>query len=318
VFQHADFVTAVAWHPVEDRYFVSGSFDKKLRIWNIPEHRVVEWAQTSNIITAATFNPNGNMTVAGLYNGSAIFYQTDGLKSGQQNTRTCLWLDAVIAVLVSLEDALLFPLLLFPLLCVLSRYFTQVDAKNRHGRNRKGKKVTGMQFSPDGKSLLVTTNGSRIRLYDMDDYSLAAKFKGTDNDELQIRAWFSHDGRHVICGGENQHVVVWSAAEYMADSGAGARAHANANGAAGASHTGSSSSSDSSVPPSKPDVKCDSSESFRAFNDTCTSAQFLPPNSIRLSAPNDADAARIRHLIIAAGYGGEIKLFENRGARKAT
>lgn len=84
VFQHADFVTAVAWHPVEDRYFVSGSFDKKLRIWNIPEHRVVEWAQTSNIITAATFNPNGNMTVAGLYNGSAIFYQTDGLKSEQQ------------------------------------------------------------------------------------------------------------------------------------------------------------------------------------------------------------------------------------------
>ena len=70
VFQHADFVTAVAFHPIEDRYFVSGSFDKKLRIWNIPEHRVVEWAQTSNIITAATFNPNGSMTVAGLYNGA--------------------------------------------------------------------------------------------------------------------------------------------------------------------------------------------------------------------------------------------------------
>lgn len=79
---------------------MSGSFDKKLRIWNIPEHRVVEWAQTSNIITAATFNPNGNMTVAGLYNGQAVFYQTDGLK-----------------------------------------YHTQVDAKNRHGKNRKGKKV---------------------------------------------------------------------------------------------------------------------------------------------------------------------------------
>ncbi len=65
---------------MEDRYFVSGSFDKKLRIWNIPEHRVVEWAQTSNIITAAAFSPSGNMAVAGLYNGSCVFYQTDGLK----------------------------------------------------------------------------------------------------------------------------------------------------------------------------------------------------------------------------------------------
>lgn len=152
VFQHSDFVTAVAFHPIvsssrscvlllccvpvaesacpacfcaqEDRYFVSGSFDKKLRIWNIPgqlaaspclvsrvadgsrvcvyfaEHRVVEWAQTANIITAATFAPNGElrssvsvrlltmpllgllsvagqMAVAGLYNGQCVFYQTE-------------------------------------------------------------------------------------------------------------------------------------------------------------------------------------------------------------------------------------------------
>jgi len=80
LFQHTDFVTAVAFHPIEDKYFLSGSFDKKLRIWNIPEHRVVEWAQTANIITSATFSPNGQMAVAGLYNGQAVFYTTAGLK----------------------------------------------------------------------------------------------------------------------------------------------------------------------------------------------------------------------------------------------
>ncbi len=89
---------------------MSGSFDKKLRIWNIPEHRVVEWAQTANIITAATFSPSGKMAVAGLYNGQCVFYLTDGLK-----------------------------------------YRTQVDCRNRHGKYRKGKKVTGLQFTPDGK-----------------------------------------------------------------------------------------------------------------------------------------------------------------------
>jgi len=25
------------------RYFLSGNFDRKIRLWNIPEHRVVEW-----------------------------------------------------------------------------------------------------------------------------------------------------------------------------------------------------------------------------------------------------------------------------------
>ncbi len=226
--------------------------------------------------------------------------------------------------------------------------------------------MTGMQFSPDGRTMLVTTNDSRIRLYDMSDYSMLAKFKGTENDELQIRAWFSQDGKLVICGGENQQVVVWSAQEYMAPDanggannaaaanssataasstvgGAGGIATASSNSAIAASAlspSGSSggssnsslstanssssslgvSSSSSSSSSAKPDVKCDSCEFFRAFNDTCTSAQFLPPSSLRLSAStceNENEANKVRHLIVAAGYSGEIKLFENRGQRKA-
>ena len=38
--QHSDFVTAVAFHPTEDRLFLSGSFDRKLRLWDIPDHKV--------------------------------------------------------------------------------------------------------------------------------------------------------------------------------------------------------------------------------------------------------------------------------------
>lgn len=78
--------------------------------------------------------------------------------------------------------------------------------------------------------LLVTTNDSRIRLYDMHDYSMAAKFKGRSlpacvkqwltcvllrvfsglqNDELQIRAYFGNEGKTIVCGSENQNVYVW-------------------------------------------------------------------------------------------------------------
>ena len=72
-FRHPDFVTAVDFHPREDRYFVSGCFDKKLRIWNIPHERVVEWTHTPHMVTAAVFSPTGEFAIAGLYQGQCIF-----------------------------------------------------------------------------------------------------------------------------------------------------------------------------------------------------------------------------------------------------
>ena len=238
LFQHSDFVTAVAFHPIEDRYFLSASFDKKLRVWNIPEHRVVEWTQTSTIITSCTFSPNGQLTVAGLYNGQCVFYATDGLK-----------------------------------------YYTQVECRNRHGKYKKGKKVTGLQFTSDGKQLLVTTNDSRIRLYDMDDYRVVAKYKGTINDELQIRAYFDDTARYIICGSENECVYIWNTQ--------------NAQG------------------------KIDSYEYFKACQDTVTAARFLSRSSIRMyTQHNNNNEQKVQHCIIAAGYNGELKVFENTGVKK--
>lgn len=39
-FQHIDFVTAIVFHPRDDRYFLSGSLDGKLRLWDIPDKKV--------------------------------------------------------------------------------------------------------------------------------------------------------------------------------------------------------------------------------------------------------------------------------------
>jgi WD40 repeat protein len=39
--QHPDCVSSVAFHPTMDRYFLSGCFDKKLRVWNLETGRVV-------------------------------------------------------------------------------------------------------------------------------------------------------------------------------------------------------------------------------------------------------------------------------------
>jgi WD40 repeat protein len=75
---------------------------------------------------------------------------------------------------------------------------------------RKGKKVTGLEFTPGGgEGLLVTTNDSRMRLYNMDDYSCICKFKGLVNENMQIQASFSQDGERIVSGSDNGQVYIW-------------------------------------------------------------------------------------------------------------
>merc|ERR1712228_663120 len=59
LFQHSDIVTSVQFHPNEDYLFLSGSFDSRLRLWNILEHRVVDWVQVPTLVTSTTFSLNG-------------------------------------------------------------------------------------------------------------------------------------------------------------------------------------------------------------------------------------------------------------------
>uniref|UniRef100_K3WSW5 Anaphase-promoting complex subunit 4 WD40 domain-containing protein n=1 Tax=Globisporangium ultimum (strain ATCC 200006 / CBS 805.95 / DAOM BR144) TaxID=431595 RepID=K3WSW5_GLOUD len=174
VFQHPDSVPAVDFHPKEDRYFLSGCFDNKARVWDIPDGCVVSYVQTPVMITAASFNPSGTRAIVGLLNGQCIFYQVN---SHQQ-----------------------------------MNYYTQIECRNSRGPMKKGRKVTGIEFDPEGKYFMVSTNDSRMRLFSVDNYSRICKYKGLVNDHLQIKGRFSQDGDYVICGSENGSVYVWNKA----------------------------------------------------------------------------------------------------------
>ncbi|VDP00134.1 unnamed protein product [Heligmosomoides polygyrus] len=164
-FQHVDFVTSVAFLPKDDRYFLSGSLDGKLRMWHIPDKKVAVWNEVK-FITAITFVKNGKFAVVGTYNGRCFFYSTDQLK-----------------------------------------YHTVVDVRSSRGKNARGHKVTGLAVH--GDKLLVTSNDSRIRMYDVRDKALTCKFRGAQNEHSQIRAAFSPDGRHIVCGSEDKFIYLW-------------------------------------------------------------------------------------------------------------
>lgn len=174
-FKHNDFVTSVQFHPRDDRFFLAGSLDSKLRLWSIPDKSVAFWAQVPDMVTAVAFTPDGKTAIAGCLNGLCILYDTEGLKA-----------------------------------------HSQIHVRSARGRNAKGSKITGIDTialprehgSPDVK-LLITSNDSRVRMYNLKDRNLEIKFRGNENASSQIHASFSDDGKFVICGSEDRKVYMW-------------------------------------------------------------------------------------------------------------
>lgn len=179
-FMHSDFVTSVEFHPLDDRFFVSGSLDRKLQLWNIPE-KTVECSQTlKDLVMAINFSPDGLRVVAGCFNGDCLFFETVGLK-----------------------------------------FLCQMLVKSSHGKNAKGSKITGIEvtdYKPSKKQktrtesyrLLVTTNDSRIRMYNFDDHTLISKFKGHKNHEGLISASFTEGATYAISGSEDNRTYIWN------------------------------------------------------------------------------------------------------------
>ncbi|XP_064456199.1 WD repeat-containing protein 44-like [Ornithodoros turicata] len=266
-FQHVDFVTAIAFHPRDDRYFLSGSLDGKLRLWNIPDKKVALWNELdgqTKLITSANFCQNGKFAVVGSYDGRCIFYNTEQLK-----------------------------------------YYTQIHVRSTRGKNKQGRKISGIEPMPGEDKILVTSNDSRVRLYDLRDLSLSCKYKGYVNLSSQIKATFSHDGRYVISGSENQFIYIWKTYhDYSKFSSArrdrnyyweGVKAH--------------NAVVTSAVFAPRPDIILKQLEEVEHSVDDPT---------IPASTAPDVGGPASCYVIISADFSGTIKVFVNRPRAKAT
>lgn len=178
-FLHPDFVTSIAFHPEDDRFFLSGSLDCKLRLWSITEKKITYEARAPDLIMAVAFTPNGHTAIAGCFGGQCLFFETKGL------------------------------------IC-----HNQMVVKSNHGKNSNGSKITGIEAismpsryrkrdSSDNCKLLISTNDSRVRLYDFSERAIQAKFKGHENSEGLIRASFSDTGVYAISGSEDDRTYIW-------------------------------------------------------------------------------------------------------------
>ncbi|KAJ1904106.1 hypothetical protein LPJ81_002690 [Coemansia sp. IMI 209127] len=200
-FRHRDIVTSVAFSPRDDRLFISGSLDCRLRLWDIPARGVRQWTSLPEgqmVTTVAFTSPKGDHIVAGTYRGMCVFYSTDGL-------------------------------------AVMGR----MHARSSRGRNAKGSKITGFSFVPTGElspamarrllgpatqealsglesqncRLLVSSNDSRLRMFFPKDHKVLRKYKGHANASSQADARLSSDARYIVSGSEDHNIYVWSVAQ---------------------------------------------------------------------------------------------------------
>lgn len=74
VFTHNDYVTCVQFNPVNENYFISGSIDGKVRIWDISHCKVVNWTEIKEIVTAVCYRPDAQGGIIGSMTGSCRFY----------------------------------------------------------------------------------------------------------------------------------------------------------------------------------------------------------------------------------------------------
>lgn len=54
-------VTCIQFNPAQDDYFISGSLDSKVRIWNVTHRQVVDWIDLHEMVTAASYTPDGQV-----------------------------------------------------------------------------------------------------------------------------------------------------------------------------------------------------------------------------------------------------------------
>src|SRR5947209_5783205 len=143
-FQHSDFVTSIIFHPRDDRFFLAGSLDSKLRLWSIPDKSVAYYVELPDLITAVSFSPDGRIAIAGCLNGLCIFYETEGLRYHTQI------------------------------------HVRSSHGRNAKGNKITGIETSYFPpGNPNGEiKLLVTSNDSRIRLYHLRDKNVETKFKG--------------------------------------------------------------------------------------------------------------------------------------------
>ena len=186
-YKHDDYVTCVQFSPTDENIFITGCFDKYIRIYKINDDNKVNkknknvkdisrtltdsfgFFNITDKITSLSFYPDGSQIAIGTINGKIHVYD---------------------------------------LFSNSGRYNHNFNCRNRVGKNSLGKKVTSINFI-NKKNAIISTCDSCVRLVSMDEGKNLSKYKGYVNENGMIRADIDLSNDIIIAGSEDGYCYSW-------------------------------------------------------------------------------------------------------------
>ena len=186
-YKHDDYVTCVQFSPTDENIFITGCFDKYIRIYKINDDNKVNkknknmkdisrtitdsfgFFNIADKITSLSFYPDGSQIAIGTINGKIHVYD---------------------------------------LFSNSGRYSHNFNCRNRVGKNSLGKKVTSINFI-NKKNAIISTCDSCVRLVSMDEGKNLSKYKGYVNENGMIRADIDLSNDIIISGSEDGYCYSW-------------------------------------------------------------------------------------------------------------
>ncbi|OMJ09357.1 putative WD repeat-containing protein [Smittium culicis] len=206
-FYHNDAVTSVSFHPTDDRLFISGGLDGRLRLWDISSNKTKLFTDLpdNQLITAVSFsNCIGDQVVVGTYLGLCVFYEMPNLKisdrlyarnsSGKRANGIKITGITYCSRKLSLANS--------SLINDSTALSVEISRANRQ-------RIYSSEDQEEGL-VLVSSNDSRIRIYTEKSHKLVCKLKGHVSSGSQAFATASEDGKYVISGSEDHNIYIWS------------------------------------------------------------------------------------------------------------
>ncbi|KAI5700094.1 WD repeat-containing protein 82-like [Diaphorina citri] len=164
---HVRKVSSLNLSPVDDS-FISGSYDKTVRVWDLRQPNNVGMIQLSGNKPIAAYDPEGLAFAIGVNSDSIKLYDVRSYDKGPFASFKC--------------------------------------------PGERGCEWTGLKFSPDGKLILVSTNGSIIRLFDAFNGNCVQSLSGVlNNNASPLEATFTPDSQFVASGSTDGQVHIWNA-----------------------------------------------------------------------------------------------------------
>ena len=186
-YKHDDYVTCVQFSPTDENIFITGCFDKYIRIYKINDDNKVNkknknmkdisrtitdsfgFFNIADKITSLSFYPDGSQIAIGTINGKIHVYD---------------------------------------LFSNSGRYNHNFNCRNRVGKNSLGKKVTSINFI-NKKNAIISTCDSCVRLVSMDEGKNLSKYKGYVNENGMIRTDIDLSNDIIIAGSEDGYCYSW-------------------------------------------------------------------------------------------------------------